>query len=362
MKVFSMFSGIGGFEKGILEIDNSVEFIGLPDIDMICGGFPCQSFSIAGKRGGIEYDTRGTLFREIIRIAESKRPKIILLENVKGLLSSQEGWDFYVIQDSLVQCGYQLEWQVFNTKDFIPQNRERVFIIGYFGKECKEKIFPIWKSNTKYNKKGLQQAKDNIAGCINAKNNSPQWQFDSGTTLICDSGLHRKKQKKDIVAPLRSNTGCSHNNILIADYRIDEGLRIRKDNNSPTLNADCHRDHNTNKHLTKCPPLLIQPVLTPNRKEKRQDGRRFKDHNEDMFTLTGQDQHGIKVNSKIRRLTPIECERLQGFPDNYTKYGIDKDGKKVEISDTQRYKVLGNAVSIPVISFIYKRLKKCFDI
>jgi DNA (cytosine-5)-methyltransferase 1 len=353
-----MFSGIGGFEKGIMDVDPDAEFVGhseidkyadyvyskqfpncknygdatkintkdLSDIDCIVGGFPCQSFSIAGNRGGINYDTRGTLFREIIRIAKDKRPRIIFLENVRGLLSSNKGWDFYVIIDSLAQCGYIVEWQIFNTKDFLPQNRERVFIVGYLAEECGQKIFPIYKKCGKNN----DRIGENVSYCI-------------------DSNYHKS-----------TNTTEKGRRQLIADYRMDEGLRIRKDNNSPTLNADCHRDHNTNKHLSKCPPLLIQPVLTPNRKEKRQKGRRMKNHNEPMFSLTGQDQHGVKLNSSIRRLTPIECERLQGFPDNWTSKGI-KDGEEIEISDTQRYKQCGNSVSCPVISFIWKHIKEVIN-
>jgi DNA (cytosine-5)-methyltransferase 1 len=361
MKVFSMFSGIGGFEKGILDIDPGSEIVGhseidkyadyvyskhfpesknfgdatkiktkdLPDIDCIVGGFPCQSFSIAGKRGGINYDTRGTLFREIIRIAKDKKPGIIFLENVRGLLSSNKGWDFYVIADSLAQCGYIVEWQIFNTKDFLPQNRERVFIVGYLAERCKQKIFPIYKNDKIHNEckiPGRQRPLD--------------------------------EQEKSNINNAKKPGKCSNSRTKIADYRMDEGLRIRQDNNSPTLNADCHRDHNTNKHLSKCPPLVIQPVLTPNRKEKRQNGRRLKNHNDPMFSLTAQDQHGVKINTKIRRLNPIECERLQGFPDNWTAKGI-KDGKEIEISDTQRYKQCGNSVSTPVISFIWKRIKEC---
>ncbi len=97
---------------------------------------------------------------------------------------------------------------------------------------------------------------------------------------------------------------------------------------------------------------MVRAVLTPDRLEKRQNGRRMKENGEESFTLTGQDIHGVAVGQSIRRLTPIECERLQAFPDNWTKYGIDKNGKQVEISDSQRYKVCGNAVTTSVITAI----------
>lgn len=106
--------------------------------------------------------------------------------------------------------------------------------------------------------------------------------------------------------------------------------------------------------------LYAIPVLTPDRLEKRQNGRRFKDDGDPAFTLTAQDKHGVFDGASIRRLTPTECERLQGFPDNFTKYGIDSKGNEILISDTQRYKVLGNAVTTSVVMEIVKRLLRSF--
>lgn len=115
----------------------------IPEFEMLCAGFPCQAFSIAGKRKGFE-DTRGTLFYEICRIIKSHRPKIIFLENVKGLLSHDRGRTFAVILSSLDELGYNVEWQVLNSKFFgVPQNRERVFIVGHLRGESSKKIFPI---------------------------------------------------------------------------------------------------------------------------------------------------------------------------------------------------------------------------
>ena len=170
-----MFSGIGGFELGIQRSIPESECVGfseidknaisiykahfpthtnygsafdivpeqLPDFDLLCGGFPCQSFSIAGKRGGFE-DTRGTLFFEIARIARVKRPKLLFLENVKGLLSHDHGRTFGTILATLSDMGYFCEWQVLNSKDYgVPQNRERVFIIGHLGGAGGRQVFPI---------------------------------------------------------------------------------------------------------------------------------------------------------------------------------------------------------------------------
>ena len=99
--------------------------------------------------------------------------------------------------------------------------------------------------------------------------------------------------------------------------------------------------------------LYAVPVLTHDRANKRQNGRRFKDDGEPSFTLTAQDKHGVLTGKRIRKLMPIECERLQGFPDNWTKYGVDGEA----ISDSQRYKCCGNAVTVNVVAAIFNELK-----
>ena len=176
MKFLDLFAGIGGFRLGMesaghecigfCEIDKfaresykaihntkgeielhditavSDEFVrGIGSVDIICGGFPCQAFSIAGNRRGFE-DTRGTLFFEIARFASILRPEYLFLENVKGLLNHDKGDTFEIILSTLDELGYNVEWQVFNSKNFgVPQNRERVFIIGHLRGERTRRIF-----------------------------------------------------------------------------------------------------------------------------------------------------------------------------------------------------------------------------
>ena len=177
-----MFSGIGGFEIGIQQAanKNKWECIGfseinkhsikcykkhfpkhknygdatkinpldLPEFDLLCGGFPCQAFSLAGKRMGFE-DTRGTLFFDIARIVKIRKPQFLFLENVKGLLSHDKGRTFATILASLDELGYNAEWQVLNSKHFgVPQNRERVFIIGCLGGKCSGKVFPFGEGDS----------------------------------------------------------------------------------------------------------------------------------------------------------------------------------------------------------------------
>jgi DNA (cytosine-5)-methyltransferase 1 len=127
--------------------DNDLGLLRGKGIDIICGGFPCQAFSVAGKRGGFD-DTRGTLFFEIARFAQQIKPRFLFLENVKGLLSHDQGNTFGTILNTLDELGYDTEWQVLNSKDFgVPQNRERVFIIGHLRGTSRREVFPIGQRN-----------------------------------------------------------------------------------------------------------------------------------------------------------------------------------------------------------------------
>ena len=343
MKLLDLFSGIGGFHLGLEQAGFKFDWVGfseidkyankqykkrfpnaeqlgsvtdircesLPEhIDILCGGFPCQSFSIAGLRGGFE-DTRGTLFFEIVRILRHYKDSgggipCFILENVKGLLSHDDGRTFAIIYRVLTDLNYSVECQLLNTRWFLPQNRERIYIVGHSGGESRRKVFPIGETG---------ELPDNR-----------------------DSG-------EQVAATLQSPGNACGNYKgmnMIADYRTDEGIRIRHDGDAPCLTAS----HHSENEPSRMQGLVIKPVLTPERAEKRQNGRRFKDDGEDMFTLTSQDQHGVMEGSNIRRLTPTECERLQGFPDGWT------EGQ----SDTQRYKQLGNAVSVPVVKAVGDKL------
>ena len=132
--------------------DNDLGFLRGQEIDVICGGFPCQAFSVAGKRGGF-HDTRGTMFFEIARFAKQIKPRILFLENVKGLLSHEKGETYATILNTLDELGYDAEWQVLNSKNFgVPQNRERVFIIGHLRGHSRREVFPIERENTTTNK------------------------------------------------------------------------------------------------------------------------------------------------------------------------------------------------------------------
>jgi len=280
----------------------------LPDFDLLVGGFPCQSFSIAGKRKGFN-DTRGTLFFDVARILAHKKPKNVVLENVKGLLSHDGGRTFQTIIGVLTDLGYFVEWQVLNSKNFgVPQNRERVFIVGHLGGQPRSKVFPVGESSEKTIKLQGQQV-----GAITARRGTAKSDGDYIVKSV------RATQVKQLNQPTHSND------------RV-----YGKSGISPTLN--------TMQGGRRQPKIMA--VLTPDREKKRQNGRRFKNDGEPSFTLTGQDIHGVSDGVKIRRLTPLETERLQGFPDNFT----------AGFSDTQRYKMMGNAVTVNVVEYVISRL------
>jgi DNA (cytosine-5)-methyltransferase 1 len=316
MKVLSLFSGIGGFDLafrnlgheiiGACEIDEYARRVygkhfpgvtihndastlspdSLPQFDVLCAGFPCQAFSIAGKRRGFK-DTRGSLFFEIARIAKEKKPRYLLLENVKGLLSHDKGETFRTIIRTLDEVGYDAEWQLLNSKYHVPQNRERLFIIGHLRGERTRQVFPLGDYDQKTNKK--------INYIINSKHQQKRViGIDSiaSTLQTADTGLYA-------IGNILDKTSM----IYISNTNANMKQREQERDNTLTLS-------------------------------------------------TNSNEFGLKDGVRIRRLTPVECERLQGFPDNWTKYGVD--GK--EISDTQRYKMCGNAVTVDVIEYIAKNL------
>jgi DNA (cytosine-5)-methyltransferase 1 len=243
----------------------------LPDFDLLVGGFPCQAFSIAGKRRGFE-DTRGTLFFDIARILRAKQPRNFVLENVKGLLSHDNGQTFRTIIATLADLGYDLQWQVLNSKNFgVPQNRERVFIVGHLRGTPRPEVFPITGgdgNDIKEITRAVPQAQ-RVYDC-------------AGISPTLDIGAGGNRQPK-----------------IFDDYNA----KWREDNMVGTLTTN---------------------------------------------TGSKTERNGQKVfdGMAIRRLTPTECERLQGFPDGWTK----------GISDSQRYKTLGNAVTVNTVQAVIERL------
>ena len=295
----------------------------LPDFDLLCAGFPCQSFSVAGRRLGFK-DTRGTIFFEIARIIAEKRPSFILLENVPGLLSHDGGRTLTTILSSLVEMGYNLEWMVLNSKYFgVPQQRRRLYIVGYLDSRCAGKLFPLGSSNAK-----------NLKQLIPGAQGQRVYETDGIACTQCAGA-----------GGWGGRTGLYFIDMNINPKITDVARCITARHDSGVSN---HRGEHSAVLIEEEPP---RAVLTPDREKVRQQGRRLKEPEEAMFTITAQDKHGIYHKGRIRKLMPIECWRLQGFTDEQF-YKAEATGPK----DGHLYKMAGNAVSVPVITAIGQKI------
>ncbi|HDR4573112.1 DNA (cytosine-5-)-methyltransferase [Bacillus cytotoxicus] len=505
-KYVSLFSGVGGFEQALnklggkcvmsSEIDKfanqayevlyghktvgdvtKVAAEDVPNHDLLVGGFPCQAFSVAGKRLGFD-DTRGTLFFEVARIAKEKQPKLLLLENVKGLISHDKGKTLDTIIKTLNDIGYTVDFNVLNSKYFgVPQNRERIFIIGVLNGETESwkiegnnvvakgkrrissyegvKTFNFdWPTqdvvttrlrdiledevderyylSEEKTAKLVAQLHDNypinqdgkISGLCTEENISPTLDASYAKGIgPSDIPLNRHRRthivepqmvgRIDIkghdaikrvystegVSPTLTTMGGGHREPKIAEPQViarGEDLSLCL---TSRYTAGPRIDKKMHTHILE----EVRPVLAPDRIEKRQNGRRFKENDEPSFTLTAQDRHGVAIreatkqgyviaevgdsinvqfpNSKtrrdrvgkgvaqtletscnqatltssyrIRKLTPKECFRLQGFPDSEFDKLVGAG-----ISNSQLYKMSGNAVTVNVIEAIGTRLLK----
>lgn len=296
-----------------------------PRIHLVTFGFPCQDLSVAGNRKGLE-GKRSSLFFEAMRIIKELQPDYFIFENVKGLLSSRQGEDFKIILQEITDAGYDGEWQLVNTSWFLPQNRERVYFVGYPRNKPRPEVFPITgasKQTPRVQRKANKE-QERVQGEVPQEDSSDE---------LPEGGRGRKG---------RSSSDRSDRNLSKFISHESQGCRVYKtDGTSTSLTSN-------SGGLGAKTGLYAIPVLTPDRLNKRQNGRRFKEDGDPSFTVTTQDRHGVFDGHFIRRLTPLECERLQGFPDEWTK----------NLSDTQRYKCLGNAVTVDVVESIIKKLFK----
>ena len=348
VKIASLFSGVGGFEKGILQADPKTKIVfasefdpeskakdinnqpariiynknfgeyphgdikkinatNVPNHEILCGGFPCQDVSLAGKRAGL-CGAKSGLFHDIIRILREKQPELVFLENVPGLLSSNRGWDFARVIIELEGVGYTCEWQILNSKDFgVPQNRRRVYIIGHLRGAGTQPIFPVTK-----NDRSVDVVQGQYTNCLTSRYEGGQ---ATGSYII-----ENKFNAQGII---------SHSMFPRSSKTNKGGIGHLKKNDGSSYCLDCG-----NNQVIEVP--CIAGCLTGG------------GHSGGLHS----DMTALNTGYGIRRLTPIECERLQGFPDNWTE----------GISDTQRYKCLGNAVTVPVIEFIANRLFKMMEL
>lgn len=313
----------------------------LPDFNLLVAGFPCQSFSIAGKRQGF-LDIRGTLFFEIARILETKKPRNFLLENVKGLFSHDSGRTFRTIIQTLTDIGYCVEWDCLNSKFYgVPQNRERVFLVGHFGGIPEREIFPLAETNGTSSQLGGE-----IIRLNNPAHSNKRIYSSDGVSPSLDTAQGGQRQPKI----LDWNGSRNESDMSLREH--DDGIvRALKQSQSGTSTIGVEVPRATKRGFETAEEGDSINLAVMGSKTRR--GRVGKSVRQTLDT--GAQQYTLSKN-RIRRLTPVEFERLQGFPDYWSKYGINEKGKKVPMSDAARYRCLGNAVSVPVIEAIILKM------
>lgn len=413
-----MFAGIGGFHSGMEQAGHkcvgwiewnkfarqsyealydtediynardirTVKGTDLPSADVWCFGFPCQDVSVAGKQAGVRKGTRSGLFFEVIRLLEERAehqetlPAYLVVENVKNLLSIDGGWGFARVQIEMDKAGYDVEWNVFNSAEVVPQNRERVYIIGHLRTVRTRKVLPIQRQSSTTAK---ESKVNKICHYGKSRHQSNTVIESNGVSQTLSATDYKHPQNVRVKQIGNVSTSKSFNgNPQVGRVYSSDGL-------SPTLNTmqgggrepkvvvkrPLKGKTNNGWHFEQevfskngitatlkagggsgnIPKVLVKPCLAPDRLNKRQDGRRFKEDIDSEFTLTGQDRHGVLLDDgtsiAIRKLTPLECWRLQGFTDEQFY-----KAKNAGVSDSQLYKQAGNAVTVPVVKAIAERL------
>ena len=513
MKMLDLFSGIGGFHKGFEQAGYQFDWVGFSEIDkyasavykynykeseelgdiklirperdlpnnidILCGGFPCQAFSMAGKRKAFN-DTRGTLFFEIARILRHYKQienpiPCFLLENVKGLLSSDNGRTFATIYRVLDNLGYTIEFQLLNTRWWLPQNRERIYIVGYIGNRGRPQVFPIgepggisdnrnakvastlqhpghsggnYKGMTmietftersfdgkredggraiRYHKVlgetpclssqmgmggnnvpmmkvpeatkkgglykvrgGLQKNASEIENCSTAlteamgkggghipllikeatKKGYAEAEINNPLKDKTNKGWHFEQNvydSKSILRSLKSTQGSGNKPKVIISEATKKGYAEAEEGDSINLSVPNSKTRRGRVGKGEAQTLdtgmqqyTIQAKSVAHR-TRTYAGQPAKieerDDNVSNALNSAMKDSMVKLDTNIRRLTPVECNRLQGFSDDHNKYGV-MDGKVVEMSDTQRYKQAGNAVTVDVVQAVAEQIKK----
>lgn len=336
MKFLDLFAGVGGVRLGMeqaghecvgwVELDkfarksyiaihkpdgeftekdiNNVTSQELPKADCWCFGFPCQDISVAGKQGGFTNGKRSSLFFKVTglirELKEEDKPSYLFIENVKNLLSINKGWDFAKLLIEMDEIGYDVEWDVLDSSEVVPQHRERIFIIGHLRGRCTRKVFPIVRKNGETNKAIKEVARI-----------YPNRHSSDANSVIDPSGIshtvtaHSYKDSPQIAVREATKKG-------FAIAKVGDTINFSQPNSKTRRGRVGHGIANT--------------MTTANT----------------MATLTS--------DLRIRKLTPLECWRLQGFPD----WAFNR-AREAGLSDSQLYKQAGNSVTVPVIKAIAER-------
>ena len=405
-----LFSGIGGFHLGFeragyevtsffSEIDKHAiavykhqfpnsTYVGsvtnvrgseLPRIDLITFGSPCQDFSLAGKRLGME-GQRSSLILQAIRLIHECRPRVFVWENVKGTFSSNNGADFWAIIQAFANIGgYRLEWQLLNTSWFLPQNRERIYLVGYStttGGDWRG-VFPIGEGSELFNSKKRNEGQestsvkneDNIARALNSRPAFGQGSEDTFIKVIDKRGNDKQGTNAStlVAGYYKQPSDADYIKVKQLGTRLDSGGKqpyqqdrvYDADGIVPALNQGKSDLILRVKSATSQGYEIAEQGDSINLSQPNSETRRGRVGKQKAQTLETSCNQAVVESYRIRRLTPIECERLQGFPDNHTAFG-NYDGEVKPMSNTQRYKQCGNAVTVDVVQAVANQCKPLF--
>jgi DNA (cytosine-5)-methyltransferase 1 len=369
------------------------EWTNVSNVDVLVGGTPCQSFSVAGLRKGLD-DPRGNLMLTYLAIAKRYRPNWLVWENVPGVLSSNGGRDFGSFLGGLAECGYGFAYRVLDAQFFgVAQRRRRVFVVGYLGDWRLAAAVLFERHSLQGHPAPSREKRQGVAASTEASTQRGSWPADISSTLDTTFGTKQGLENQHINAgcpmfvpaqpvyemhgqdsrvrdlgetcsTVTSKWGTGGGNVPVAlqPIALAENTIGRQPQNGG--NGDGFTDggpmytlNATGVHGVAQPiPLDMMNIRGRPSDDGRANriGRGYGEVGDPMFTITKANHHGVAQSMAVRRLTPVECERLQGFPDNYT----DIKSKNKPTPDGPRYKALGNSMAVPVMAWIGQRIEQ----
>jgi DNA (cytosine-5)-methyltransferase 1 len=411
MRFGSLFSGIGGFDLGLervgmdcawqVEIDGrcrdvlrrhfnaevytDVRTVGrnnLEPVDLICGGFPCQDLSVAGRWAGLAGERSG-LWSEFARIIDELEPRWVIVENVPGLLSSNRGWDFAVIVRWLAERGYGVAWRVLDAQYFgLAQRRKRVFIVASLGSgRCAEVLFE--REGGGWDTAPSREARERVAATITNRfggNSNQRPPINEADNLIAYSlsSHHGRNDGEstyipEISYPLANSRTNDHQDESRQTYIVEQNnmastpdmISLRANPAQPVIAFSAGQSD-------KAYGIAAAENVAPPIRGGESGTNRVPTIAWDLRQITSKENRSLPKSDScptinqagdmfvgVRRLTPTECSRLQGFPDDWNAYGVDASGNLILQSDSARYRQLGNAVAVPCAEWIGRRIIEC---
>jgi DNA (cytosine-5)-methyltransferase 1 len=328
-------------------------------IDVLVGGTPCQSFSVAGLRKGLD-DPRGNLMLTYLAIAAKYRPKWLVWENVPGVLSSNGGLDFASLLRGMGELRYGFAYRVLDAQYFgVAQRRRRVFVVGYLGSWQRAAAVLFERHSLQRNIAPRRQEGEKVADTLTVGAN--QYSGFNGEPVAQCLTTRTGSAFDPFMETLPIAFSSKQQSMKTSDTAFSSKQQSMKtsDNVANTLGANDYKEPQAVAYdSTVTAPLNTQLGLRgPDVSNSLREGVGIGNVGDPAFTLQASHGHGVITPSQVRRLTPIECERLQGFPDNYTDIRLNDK----QTPDGPRYKAMGNSMAVPVMNWIGRRIQMVED-